>query len=367
VAFDLHAALAHTVRIGASDLHLKVPSAPRVRVAGELIKLPGFEPLTPEDTLAVKDQILVSDLKRSDFAETGSADFSYWIDGGRFRVAAFSQRGSCSFVFRVIPDAPDAADLGLPHVIPTWADAMRGLVVVTGPAGSGKSTTLAALIDLVNRQRACHILTIEDPIEFLHRDKRAAICQREIGLDAPTYHLALRAALRQDPDVILIGEIRDEETAATALRAAETGQLVLSTMHTLNAAESVQRIIELFGDRQAALARQVLAATLVGVSSQRLLPKVGGGRTLNAEVLVNSARVRGMISNGASQSELEEAIAEGEYYGMSTFDQNLVEKVKSGEVTVADATTYASNPHDFKLQLDSAQPMDDDVAPLSSL
>jgi len=206
--------------------------------------------------------------------------------------------------------------------------------------------------DCPTRHPACPILSIEAPIEYLPRDKRAAVCQREIGLAAPPYHYALRAALRQDPDVILIGEVRDEESAMTALRAAETGQLVLCTMHTVNAPETVQRFIDLFGDRHVSLARQVMASTLVGISCQRLLPKVGGGRILNSEVMVNSARMRTLIGEGSSQSELEHALAEGEYYGMHTFDQDLMEKVRSGLVTMDDALAYASNAHDFKLGFD---------------
>ena len=351
MGFDLDSALADTVRTGASDLHLKVPAAPRIRVAGELIPLPGYDGLRPEDTAEVRSRVMRFEVKRRQFEETGSADLSYYTKEGRFRVSAFSQRGSASFVFRVVPTAPVAEDLGLPDVVLSWADAKRGLIVVTGPTGSGKSTTTAAILDLVNRRRSCHILTIEDPIEYLHGDRKAVVCQREIGLDAPTYHAALRAALRQDPDVILIGEVRDEETAMTALRAAETGHLVLCTMHTVNAPETVQRFIDLFGSRQAVLARQVLASTLVGVASQRLLPAAGGGRALNTEVLVNSSRIRDMISNASDHKEIHDAIAEGDYYGMHTFDQCLIGKVRSGEVTMDDAVAYATDGHDFKLAL----------------
>jgi twitching motility protein PilT len=268
----------------------------------------------------------------------------------------------------VVPAAPDFSQLGLPEVIPTWADAVRGLVVITGPTGAGKSTTSAALIDIVNHRRSCHVLTIEDPIEYLHTDHKSIVCQREIGLDAPAHHIALRAAMRQDPDVILIGEVRDEETAMTALRAAETGHLVLCTMHTVNAPETVQRFIDLFGDRQAGLARQVLAGTLVGISSQRLLPGANGGRVLNAEVLVNTARVRDMIANGVDQKELHDALAEGEYYGMQTFDQDLMNHVRSGRVTMENAITYASNAHDFQLAMETTpepEPAPDSAEPVA--
>ena len=265
MAFDLDAALAHAVGLGASDLHVKVPAVPRVRIAGRLQALHGYGAVTPEDADVISARVLTSEHKQGQFRDQGSADLSYFNSHGRFRVSVFSQRGSPSFVFRAVPVAPRTDDLGLPEVVTSWADAQRGLVVITGPTGSGKSTTGAALIDLINSRRPLHILTIEDPIEYLHRDAAAIVCQREIGLDAPTYHTALRAALRQDPDVILIGEVRDEETAMTALRAAETGHLVICTLHTLNATETVQRFIDLFGDRQASLARQMLAATLVGI------------------------------------------------------------------------------------------------------
>jgi twitching motility protein PilT len=362
VAFDLDSALADTIRTGASDLHLKVPSMPRIRVAGELIPLPGYPELTPGDTAGVKDQLLGSEAKRRQLEELGSADLSYHTEHGRFRVSAFSQRGSASLVFRVIPAAPVAADLGLPEVVATWADAKRGLVLVSGPTGTGKSTTTAAIVDLVNRRRSCHIVTIEDPIEYLHSDRKAIVCQREIGVDAPTYHVALRAALRQDPDVILVGEIRDEETAMTALRAAETGHLVLSTMHTSNTTETIQRFVDLFQERQAGLARQILASTLVGICSQRLVPGVRGGRVLNAEVLVKSARVRDLIAQEMRQKELEEAVTEGDYYGMRSFDQCLVEKVRSNTVSVDDALAYATHPHDFKLALDTTKPVAEEAA-----
>jgi twitching motility protein PilT len=363
VAFDLDSALAHAVRAGASDLHLKVPAVPRMRIAGELIDMPGYDPLTPEDTARVNEQVVTSEVKRRQLDENGSADLSHYTAEGRYRISAFLQRGSAAFIFRVVPTAPDTADLGLPEVVPSWADALRGLVVFTGPTGSGKSTSIAALVDLVNQRRSCHILTIEDPIEYLHTDKRATICQREIGLDAPTYHVALRAALRQDPDVIVIGEVRDEETAMTALRAAETGHLVLSSMHTLNATETVQRFIDLFGERQAGLARQILASTLVGICSQRLLPAARGGRALNAELLVNSARLRDMVSKGADLKEMEVAIGEGDYYGMQTFDQDLLRKVRSGVVTLEDAMAYATNAHDFKLALETT-PVEASPAPV---
>ena len=338
MAFDLDTALSDTIRVGASDLHVKVPAVPRIRVAGRLMDLPSHEALSPEDTLAVKERVLTSEIKRAEFESNGSADLSYYTPNGRFRVAAFSQRGSASFVFRVVPPAPRAEDLRLPETVSSWSDARRGLVVITGPTGAGKSTTCAAILDGINRRRACHLLTIEDPIEFLHPDRKAIVCQREIGLDAPSHHVALRAALRQDPDVIMIGEVRDEETAMTALRAAET----------------VQRFTDLFGQNRAVLARQMLGGTLVGICSQRLVPAVDGGLALNAEVLVNSSRMREMIVEAKPQSEIRKAISEGSFYGMRTFDQCLLGLVTSGEVKETDAIDFATSGHDFKLMLEQA-------------
>jgi twitching motility protein PilT len=352
--FDLDAALRESLRLGASDLHLKVPSSPRVRVDGVLYDLAGHGPVTAEDTERVVAQVLRSPRKREQFERAGSADLSYVVDEGRFRVAAFRQRGAASFVFRVVGDAPDAEVLGLPPIIEEWSQAQRGLIVVTGPTGSGKSTTTACLLGIINEHRACHIVTIEDPVEFLHTDRRALVSQREIGVDAPSYHEALRAALRQDPDVIMVGEIRDEETAVTALRAAETGHLVVCTMHTIDAPETVQRFIDLFAHSRSDLARRMLAATLVGIISQRLVPGAAGGRRLNAEVLVNSARVRDLIAGDAGEGALRTAISEGDFYGMCTFDQSLLEQVREGRVDEGDALAIATNAHDFKLLLQRA-------------
>ena len=352
MSFDLDAALDNTVRIGASDLHVKVNAHPRVRVAGRLVDLPGSQPVTPEDADAVRDRVITSAAKRMELDEVGSTDSSYAAAGHRFRATAFTQRTFPSFVFRAVPDAPDAKTLGLPGAVAAWGgDVKRGLVVVTGPTGSGKSTTCAAVIDGINSERDCHILTIEDPIEFLHEDKRAIVCQREIGQDAPSYHVALRAAMRQDPDVIMVGEVRDEETAMTALRAAETGHLVVCTMHTIDAADTIQRFVDFFGEQRGPLARQMLAGTLVGVCSQRLIPAVKGGMALNAEVLVNTARIQDLIVEGMSTSEVHKAIKEGDFYGMQSFDQSLLELVRAGAVSEEDALSYASAPNDFRLSL----------------
>jgi len=355
MAFDLDAALGNTMRIGASDLHVKVPSVPKVRVAGRLMDLPGAAPITMEEAQAIQRQVITADGKRSELSRNGSTDASYYNGEGRFRASVFTQRGTPAFVFRVVPEAPAADKLGLPEAVGNWSDALRGLVVVTGPTGSGKSTTCAAVINLINRRRDCHILTIEDPIEFLHADARAMVSQREIGLDAPTYHVALRAAMRQDPDVIMVGEVRDEETAMTALRAAETGHLVLCTMHTIDAAETVQRFVDFFGEQRGDLARQMLGATLVGVCAQRLVPAANGGMALNAEVMLNTSRVQKLIIEGGALSDITKAIGEGDYYGMQTFDQSLLAKVRDGSVSETDALSYASEPHDFSLALQQQQ------------
>ena len=354
MSFDLDDALDNTVRIGASDLHVKVAAAPRVRVAGRLVDLPGSSQVTPEDAEAVRELVIAAPAKRAELDGDGSTDASYAAHGHRFRATAFTQRGYPSFVFRAVPDAPDAKELGLPSAVSSWADVKRGLVVVTGPTGSGKSTTCAAVIDRINQTRDCHILTIEDPIEFLHEDKRAIVCQREIGQDAPSYHVALRAAMRQDPDVIMVGEVRDEETAMTALRAAETGHLVVCTMHTIDAADTIQRFVDFFGEQRGPLARQMLAGTLVGVCSQRLIPGTRAGMALNAEVLVNNSRIQTLISEYMSVSEVHKAIKEGDFYGMQSFDQSLLELVRNGEVSQEDAMSYATAPNDFKLSLQQA-------------
>ena len=360
MAFDLDKALAEALRLDASDLHLKQDVVPRVRLAGELVPLDGWKPLSKDDIRSVQETVVRAEVKKEQFRNRGSADVSYFAANSRFRVTGFKTQGNSSFVFRTIPSAPDPSSLGLPEVVLTWADAQRGLIVICGPTGSGKSTTSAALLRIVNERRNCHIVTIEDPIEFVHQDQRALISQREIGQDTPNNVEAIRAALRQDPDVILIGEVRDEDTAMTALRAAETGHLVLCTLHTSGAGATVQRFLDLFGDRNVELARQMLSATLVGIISQRLVPAADGGRRLNSEVLVNSSRVRDMIANGEKVPALQQAVAEGEYYGMQTFHQDLVRLVVEGVIDEADALAYATNSHDFKLLLAGATGKDAD-------
>jgi len=350
--FDLHSALRHLVVSGGSDLHLKVPAQPLVRVNGSLTPLPNSEVLDRNDTEATLRQMLPDSEKLSEFERDNEVDFSYAIEGlARFRVNAFRQRGSTSIVARAIPfSIRSVDDLGLPPSICELAREERGIILVTGTTGSGKSTTLAAMIDQINVTEPKHIVTIEDPIEFLHPDKRSIINQREVGNDTESFKRALRRVLRQDPDVILIGEMRDEETVHTALSAAETGHLVLSTLHTLDAPETVNRIIDFFPPHQQQQVRAMLAGTLKGIVSQRLVPTPDGrGRVAAVEILRMTGRVRDMIMDPEQTGRLREVIAEGEYYGMQTFDQALLNHYQAGRIAMQDALRVATSPHDFKL------------------
>ncbi len=350
--FDLDSALGQLVAAQGSDLHLKVPSPPLGRINGSLSALPGAEPLTPEDTVRTLQQMLRDPAKQAEFDEDGEVDFAYTINGlARFRVNAFRQRGSISIVARVIPFiVRSAADLGLPPVITDIAEEERGLILLTGTTGSGKSTTLAAMIDHINRTHRRHIVTIEDPIEYLHPDRNSIINQREVGMDTSSFSRAMRRVLRQDPDVILIGEMRDEETVRAALSAAETGHLVLSTVHTLDAPESVNRILDFFPPHEQNHARAMLAGTLRGVVSQRLVQSPDGqGRVCVCEILRMTGRARDMILDPTQTGRLQEVIAEGAYYGMQTFDQALLDHYREGRVSYDDALQTASSPHDFKL------------------
>ena len=350
--FDLNEALKHVVESGGSDLHLKVPSPPLVRLHGSLSPLPGGESLRPDDTEGVVRQMVPDPTRLEEFFDNGEIDISYSLPGfGRFRVNAFRQRGSVSLVCRTIPDKiKTIEELELPPVICELAREERGIILLTGTTGSGKSTTLAAMIDQMNTSDPKHIVTIEDPIEFLHHDKRSIINQREIGSDTGSFKQALRRVLRQDPDVILIGEMRDEETVSTALSAAETGHLVLSTLHTADASESINRIIEFFEPHMHQQVRSMIAGTLKGVISQRLVKTPdGAGRVATCEVLRMTGRVRDMIMNPQETGKLGEVIAEGSYYGMQTFDQALLKHVQEGKVTMEEALKAATQPHDFKL------------------
>jgi twitching motility protein PilT len=294
---------------------------------------------------------LMPEFRIKEFENEQEADFAYAVPGlGRFRVNAFRQRGSVSMVLRSIPiEAPTFDQLGLPDVVKSLAEEERGIVLVTGTTGSGKSTTLAAMIRHINTTMAKHIVTIEDPIEYLYRDERSGINQREIGSDTASFKRALRRVLRQDPDVILIGEMRDEETVQTALSAAETGHLVFSTLHTADAAETVNRILEFYEPYEQTQARSMIASVLRGVISQRLVPTADGeGRTAIVEVLKSTGRVQDTIKDG-EVSQLAEIITEGSFYGMQSFDQALYQAVRDGRVTMDTALTYATRPHDFKL------------------
>src|SRR6266540_820754 len=296
----------------------------------------------------------MSERQAAKFVETNEADFAYAIPGvGRFRVNAFRQRGSVGVVCRrVLPGSPGFDALGLPPVIARMAEEPRGLILVTGPTGAGKTTTTAAIIDHINTVRRCHVVTVEDPIEILHNDKLAVIDQREVGIDTSDFATALKHVARQDPDVIFIGEMRDPETVKAALTAAETGHLVISTLHTLDSTETVNRIIDFFPPHQQMQARLTLAATLRGVVSQRLILRAdGSGRVPAVEVLVSNGRIFDMIVNPEETHLIEDVIREGDFYGMQTFDQHLVQLVREGVVSVDDAATAASSPHDFSIAL----------------
>ncbi|MHB8657235.1 MAG: type IV pilus twitching motility protein PilT [Solirubrobacteraceae bacterium] len=350
--FELHDALRWLVEADGSDLHLKVPSRPLARIHGRLRPMDQYEPMRPDDTSQVLREMLTDPAKLHEFDQESEVDFAYAIEGlARFRVNAFRQRGSISIAARVIPFVVRSVDeLGLPAVIRDLAEEERGLILLTGTTGSGKSTTLAAIIDQINQTRSRHIVTIEDPIEYLHTDKQSIINQREVGMDTASFGRAMRRVLRQDPDVILIGEMRDEETVRTALSAAETGHLVLSTVHTLDAAESVNRIIDFFPLHEQSQARAMLAGTLKGVVSQRLVPTPDrAARVAVCEILRVTGRARDMIVDPEQTSRLREVIAEGEYYGMQTFDQALLRHYQAGRVAMQDALRVATSPHDFKL------------------
>ena len=337
-----------------SDLHVKVGSPPLIREDGQLRRLERPS-LTPQETADVA-ALIVPDDRKARLEERGEVDFAHTVPSvGRFRVNAFRQRGSVSMVLRKLRvGGPTFEEIGLPNIVETLADEVRGLILVTGPTGSGKTTTLAAMIQHINRTRPMHIVTIEDPIEVLHQDQLASVNQREVGQDTETFLTALRAALRQDPDVILIGEMRDSETVQAALQAAETGHLVLSTLHTVDATETTNRLLDFFPPHQQHQIRLALAGVLRGIVCQRLVPMVGGGRLPCLEVLVNTGRIAERIVNPDLTSELREVIAEGGYYGMRTFDQSLLEMVRAGQVTIEDAMEAASVPHDFHLMLEQA-------------
>ncbi len=337
-----------------SDLHLKVDSPPMIRERGELRRL-SRAPLSNGE-LEDLAEIIVPDRRRQLFEDEGEIDFAHALPGvGRFRANVFRQRTAVSMVLRKLrTGGPAFEEIGLPPVAQKLAEEARGLILVTGPTGSGKTTTLAAMIEHINSTRPVHIVTIEDPIEVIHSDKLSSINQREIGQDSTSFLKALRAALRQDPDVILIGEMRDAETVQAALQAAETGHLVLSTLHTVDATETVNRLVDFFPANQQQQTRFTLAGALRGILCQRLVPTVGGGRAPCLEVLVNTGRIAERITDPSKTFEIKDVIAEGDYYGMRTFDQSLLELVSLGDVTVDEALNVASEPADFQLMLDQA-------------
>jgi twitching motility protein PilT len=356
MAFDIDSALRYVVEREGSDLHVKVDSPPVARVHGELWALKDAGPLTPEDTEKALHSI-ADKAHLTEFEEGGEVDFAYELPGvSRFRVSAFKQRGTVSIALRAIPfSVRTIEDLGLPEVVRKLADEARGIVLLTGTTGSGKSTTLAAMVDRINSTHAKHIVTLEDPIEYLHHDKLSIINQREIGSDTKSFVRATRRVLRQDPDVILIGEMRDEETVRTALSAAETGHLVFSTLHTLDATETINRIIDFFPPHLQQQARVMLASTLKGAISQRLVPRADReGRIAVSEVMVVTGRIQDLILNPEETGRITEVISEGDYYGMQTFDQALLGYVSDGLVSEEVAMRTATSPHDFKLMLAAA-------------
>jgi twitching motility protein PilT len=353
---DLDSLLSRAVRAGASDVHLKIDRPPTFRCDGSLHALDDWPALGEEQLESVLATVTAHDPARAAlFDESGELDLAYTPTGlPRFRVNGFRQRGAISFAFRLIPSViPAFGGLGLPEGVPLLAEEHRGLILCTGATGSGKSTTLAAIVGHINATRRCHIVTIEDPIEFLHTDTQGIVNQREVGLDTASFQEALRRALRADPDVILIGELRDAQTTQTAMQAAESGHLVLSTLHTLDAAESIGRIIEFFPPEKHKLVRSILARVLRGVISQRLLPRTGGGRVAAVEVMVNNARIAELIEENRVD-EIEEAIEDGAFFKMQTFNQALIDLVLSEEVERDTAANAATNRHDFLVALDHA-------------
>jgi twitching motility protein PilT len=344
--------LRHAVEVGASDLHLKAGNVPFVRVDGELSPTE-FESMTAADTEAAS-LALMPEHKRRAFEETSEADFGYTLGGvGRFRVNVFRQRSMVGLAIRrVRSEVPTVAELMLPPVIAELSDSSRGLVLVTGPTGTGKTTTIASMVGHINRTRRAHIVTIEDPIEVVHHDERSIIQQREVGLDTDSYAAALRHVVRQDPDVIFVGEIRDPESALSAIQAAETGHLVISTMHTIDSTETINRLLDLFPAQQQREVRTSFAGALRGIVSQRLVKRTDGkGRVPVVEVLVSTGRVYDRIIDPDATIELHDIIAEGGFYGMQTFDHALVGLVEGGLVTEEDARFISTSPHDFVLAL----------------
>ncbi|MCW2770078.1 MAG: twitching motility protein [Aeromicrobium sp.] len=338
-----------------SDLHIKVGSPPKIRISGSLVPLQ-VDPLTAEVAEALILETMPRDVEDS-FAATNEADYALDVPGiGRFRVNAFRTRGTAGCVLRLVGDEPmSLAALSLPDVVGQLALEPRGLLLVTGPTGSGKTTTMAAMVDAINESRAVHVLTIEDPIEVIHRDKLASVSQRELGTDTADWATALRAAMRQDPDVILIGEMRDADTVKAGLSAAETGHFVMSTLHTTDAKETINRIIDFFPPHEQKQVRLGLATALRGIVCQRLVPRADGqGRVVIMEIAVNGPRLSEAIADPDRTDTIDEIVAGGGYSGMQTFDQHLVRLVLDGIVSIPAAKLASSNTHDFGVMLKRA-------------
>ena len=359
---DLDGLLRFAVDQGASDVHLKVGSRPRLRVDGRLREGP-FDTVEPTDTERLAAGVIPR-ARAEAFAATSECDFMYAIAGlGRFRVSAFRQRGYVGLVLRrVLPGIPSFEALGLPETVADLAREQHGLVLITGLAGSGKTATIAAMVDHINEHREGHIVTIEDPVEVLHADKRSIVDQREVGTDTPTTLSGIEHALRQDPDVIVVGHLIDDAEASAALQAAEIGHLVIAATSTVSAVDSIDRFIELFPPHRQRQARATLAANLRGIVSQRLLPRAGGrGRVAAVEILVNNVRVRERIA-GSRLSELEDEMTVGDLYGMQTFDQSLVQLYRNGLIERTDAVAAAAAPGEMRFSLDRADLERDNVA-----
>jgi twitching motility protein PilT len=349
------------VQEGASDLHFKASEPVLIRIKGNLLPLKVAR-LTPDATEKIFEILRPKHLSHVSGGEVQELDFSFALAGtGRFRVNAFRQRGSLALVIRVIPNRiPDWKELNLPAALPKLAEERRGLILVTGTTGSGKSTTLAAVINQINHSRTAHVVTIEDPIEFLFLNKKSSIVQREIGVDTANFASALRSVLRQDPDVIMIGEMRDTETIDIALKAAETGHLVISTAHTTDAAKTVQRLLAVFTPSEQAMMRMRLAESLRAVVSQRLLPRLDGKGVVPAvEVMVATRAIQECIRDESRTQEVTEHIAKGRHYGMQTFDQHLLQLLQSGAISKDVALTAASSPADLDLQIRVGVPSED--------
>lgn len=351
---DLSSILNIAVKGKASDVHLKAGVPPILRVYGNLVPIKNHERLAPDEVAKTALRIM-NDAQKEVFRVSHQLDMAYSVPGlGRFRVNIFQQRGAVGIVLRVIPiKIQTFEELNLPKVLETIANEMRGLILVTGVTGSGKSTTLASVLDHINNHRSGHIITAEDPIEFLHRDKRCIINQREIGMDAQTFSEALRGALRQDPDIIMVGEMRDLETVEIALTAAETGHLVLSTLHTIDAMETINRIVSVFPPYQQKQIRIQLAGVIKAIISQRLMPTQDGkGRVPAIEVMVTTSRIRECIEDKEKTKDISDAITKGHTtYGMQTFDQSILSLLNKGLISYDEAMRQASNPADFALKV----------------